>query len=106
MRNLILAAAMTLGLGLVPGSLAAAPAASLPVPLTSMAEQTMPDIELAQTRGNAGPGGGYYGPRSGYYGPRNRYRGRGYGYRRSYGPPPRVYGRGYYRRDRQWDRTW
>ncbi|OYW60031.1 MAG: hypothetical protein B7Z40_20665 [Bosea sp. 12-68-7] len=92
---------MTIGLGLVPGSLAAAPAASLPVPLTAMAEQTMPNIELAQSRGNAGPGVGYCRPRSGLYGPRNRSRGQGYGDRRSYGPAPRVSGRGDDRRDRQ-----
>ncbi|MDP3256579.1 MAG: hypothetical protein Q8S58_05960 [Bosea sp. (in: a-proteobacteria)] len=94
MRNLILAAAMTLGLGLVPGSLAATPLA--PVPAAGPAAAL---IELAQIRGNEGPGGRYYGPR-------NRYRGQGYGYRRHYGPPPRAYGRSYYRRDRQWDRTW
>ncbi|HEV2556430.1 MAG TPA: hypothetical protein VGV17_21980 [Bosea sp. (in: a-proteobacteria)] len=95
MRNVILAAAMTLGLGMAPGSSEAAPIAPPPVASGMAAAH----IELAQIRGNEGSGGRYYGPR-------NRYRGQGYGYRRHYGPPPRGYERRYYRRDRQWDRTW
>lgn len=92
MRKLILAATMALGLGAIPGTVSAAPAFAIQTETAVAAETT-----LVQYRGN-------YSDRV-YERPRYRNRGRAYG--RHYGAPPRGYGpRGYYRRDRQWDRTW
>jgi hypothetical protein len=93
MRRLILAATLALGFGAIPGAVSAAPA------FASQGEAAAPsDVGLVQYRGN-------YGNRTYSSGPRYRNRGRAYG--RYYGGPPRGYApRGYYRRDRQWDRTW
>lgn len=93
MRRLILAAAMALGLGAIPASVSAAPAFAVQSDAVAAADTT-----LVQYRGS-------YGNR--VYESRPRYRQRGRSYGRYYGAPPRAYRpRPYYRRDRQWDRTW
>lgn len=96
MRRLILAATLALGFGAIPGTVSAAPA------FASQTDTAAPaNVELVQYRGNYGN----YGNRVYESRPRYRHRGRAYG--RYYGGPPRGYApRGYYRRDRQWDRTW
>lgn len=93
MRRLILAAAMALGLGASPATVSAAPAFAVQSDAVAAADTT-----LVQYRGNYGNRG---------YESRPRYRQRGRSYGRYYGAPPRAYRpRAYYRRDRQWDRTW